>query len=133
MIIRKFSRSDEAWIKPIWIQGEKMGAFGAFFFMWSGLVQGRPKGVDAVVCQGKGFMRFVNKNGVCEVKEIIVAESARRQGVGRALLEELPRPIVLETNEWNESSLLFYKSLGFQQKGSRRTPKGKVLIQLVRK
>jgi [ribosomal protein S18]-alanine N-acetyltransferase len=61
--------------------------------------------------------------GEWEILNLVVSLGFRRQGVGRALLGGLLRDwrgaIFLEVRASNAAARLFYKSLGFQEVGSR--------------
>ncbi len=64
-----------------------------------------------------------------ELENIVVAEAARRCGVGTRLLSELisharaeqGSAIFLEVRESNQSARALYRKMGFQEKGLRRS------------
>jgi ribosomal-protein-alanine N-acetyltransferase len=59
--------------------------------------------------------------GEAELLNLAVAERARRQGAGRALVEAMQgRRLWLEVRASNERAIRFYESLGFEKKGLRR-------------
>lgn len=59
--------------------------------------------------------------GEVELLNLAVAEKARRQGVGRALVEAMTgKRIWLEVRVSNERAIRFYESLGFVRRGLRR-------------
>ena len=65
---------------------------------------------------------------VCELESIAVDASARRTGVGKALLAALSKwarehraaHIELEVRAGNDSAVCFYEHTGFRRNGSRR-------------
>ena len=60
----------------------------------------------------------------CEILNIAVAPEYRRKGVGKALLSELLEgyrgAVLLEVRESNLTARNLYKSMGFQEIGSRK-------------
>jgi len=59
--------------------------------------------------------------GGAELLNLAVAERARRQGAGRALVEVMRgRRLWLEVRLSNERAIRFYESLGFERRGLRR-------------
>jgi ribosomal-protein-alanine N-acetyltransferase len=59
--------------------------------------------------------------GEAELLNLAVAERARRQGAGRALVEVMRgRRLWLEVRLSNERAIRFYESLGFERRGLRR-------------
>ena len=72
-----------------------------------------------------------------DMMNIAVADSHRRQGIARALVEELIRQLdayqlTLEVRESNAAAISLYESMGFQQVGLRKNyyqkPKENALI-----
>jgi ribosomal-protein-alanine N-acetyltransferase len=61
--------------------------------------------------------------GECEVLNLAVAPSFRRQGIARELLKPLLRlrdnKVFLEVRESNRTARIFYKSMGFQEVSTR--------------
>ena len=61
--------------------------------------------------------------GECEVLNLAVAPQFRRQGIARELLNPLlnlrDTDVFLEVRESNQAARIFYKSMGFQEVGSR--------------
>jgi ribosomal-protein-alanine N-acetyltransferase len=74
------------------------------------------------------FLVSHNLDQEWELENIVVAENARRRGVGTLLLSELiahakndgGRAIFLEVRESNESARALYRRLGFQPQGLRK-------------
>jgi [ribosomal protein S18]-alanine N-acetyltransferase len=75
-----------------------------------------------------GFTVSRMAGDICELESIVVAQSARRKGIGKALLEHLvdwaltagARKIELEVRAGNESAIAFYANAGFVVEGLRR-------------
>jgi ribosomal-protein-alanine acetyltransferase len=63
--------------------------------------------------------------GECELLNLVVASGARRQGLGRSLLEPLLRQtggaVFLEVRESNQAALDFYKSMNFKEVNLRKS------------
>ncbi len=77
-----------------------------------------------------GFLVAHRVDAEWELENIVVAEAARRRGVGTRLLEEFSRPccarnmgsgIFLEVRESNLSARALYRKLGFQETGLRKS------------
>jgi [ribosomal protein S18]-alanine N-acetyltransferase len=67
-------------------------------------------------------------NGWAELESVAVAPAARREGVGKALCEEVfawckregAKEISLEVRSQNAAAIALYRSLGFEAAGVRR-------------
>lgn len=76
-----------------------------------------------------GFLVAQRVDAEWELENIIVAEAARRRGVGTRLIEELVAHvraelgsgIFLEVRESNLSARALYRKLGFQETGLRKS------------
>lgn len=74
----------------------------------------------------------VKRDGFVTLYEIAVAEDAKRQGLGRALIVHMRgpngnRPIELKTDADNEESNAFYLGLGMKRVGQKKTKSGKLV------
>ncbi len=75
-----------------------------------------------------GYIGMWNVSGQCDITNIAVLPSFRRQGIGKKLLEHLIlycrnaklSPIYLEVRESNEPAKALYKMLGFENIGNRK-------------
>ena len=75
-----------------------------------------------------GYVGILISFDESEITNVCVAESARRRGIGRALLEELIRRmnekgvtvIHLDVRVSNVAAISLYRSLGFEQDGLRK-------------
>ena len=93
--------------------------------------------------QLRGFVVAGITGSECELENIVVQESSRRQGFGRMLLHgvianatlrRLTR-ILLEVRESNHAARLFYENFGFEVTGQRRSyyanpPEDAIIYQL---
>lgn len=67
-------------------------------------------------------------SGICEIESIAVAESARRKGIGRSLLNAViqwsrasgAQKLELEVRVGNESAIASYEGVGLRREGLRR-------------
>ena len=84
-----------------------------------------------------GYVGSQTVLGEADMMNIAVAHSHRRQGIAKALVEELIRQLdanmlTLEVRASNEGAIALYESLGFRQVGLRknyyRKPKEDALI-----
>lgn len=81
--------------------------------------------VNGLDLLGFAVARLVS--GVCELESIVVAKSARRKGIGVALLSEVSgwavgseaQKLELEVRAGNASAIPFYESAGFLREGVR--------------
>jgi len=72
-----------------------------------------------------GFLLARRIDSEWELENIVVAESYRRQGVGKSLLTELlaratGSAVFLEVRESNESARALYRKMGFEEAGLRK-------------
>lgn len=116
-MIEKVTPEDELWIKKIFSREKILGNF-----MWSWATLGRKNHYWIKLGQD-GFVHYRKKDGMYEVCEISVAE--KKNGIGRKLIEAVPSPITLKTDENSEANK-FYKKIGFTQIGTARSRKGKI-------
>jgi ribosomal-protein-alanine N-acetyltransferase len=76
-----------------------------------------------------GFLVAQRVDAEWELENIVVAETARRRGVGTRLLEELVAQaraeqgsgIFLEVRESNQTARVLYRKAGFEETGLRRS------------
>lgn len=73
-----------------------------------------------------GFVRFgwSKKYNSYILQDIGINEKYKRKGVGRFILEKLPKPLVLKCNVTNTTGNSFYKSIGMTLNGTTQTKKG---------
>jgi [ribosomal protein S18]-alanine N-acetyltransferase len=92
--------------------------------------QDRASRAALVATDGRGLLGFAVVHfvaGVSELESIAVAKSARRKGIGRALLNAIAewsrssgaKKFELEVRAANESAIVFYERAGFLKEGLR--------------
>lgn len=125
MDIRMAVPEDEHWLKTIW-QPQILGGFSpAWWRYW----HSRSEREHWLVIEPLGFVHFYQRlDGVKRVSEIVVAETARKQGIGRALLDYVGTPITLKTDCDNTASNAFYRRLGFVPAAKVKAKSGKEMM-----
>lgn len=123
--MRPLGDADEAWFKRVWKDAPELGdrAVGnSTWFRWKQANNPRHH-IDGVA--EVAFVDWLLRlDGGVTINNIAVAASARRQGLARALIAVVPRPVRLVTNADNIPSNAFYASLGFVVLGKKRTRTG---------
>ena len=125
MEVRKAVHSDSEFIKKLHRQHSKhIGSFN-LFWSWDKYLTGENKSTYLVV-EGGGFVRFswMKKYDAYVIHEIAVDEETTRRGVGRALFEATPRPLMLKCNMDNDTGNAFYEKMGMTKVGKAATKKG---------
>jgi len=88
----------------------------------------REKGHRLIVVREKGFAHYrVGEGGARTLKEIAVSRSHKKQGIGKALVDAIGRPITLKTDADNAESNMFYESCGFSLVGRVKARSGKLM------
>ncbi|SPE22363.1 GCN5-related N-acetyltransferase [Candidatus Sulfopaludibacter sp. SbA3] len=117
-VIRRVEAGDFAEIAAIQAASPEAAQWGAesyaLYDVWVALCGNRVAGFLAA--------RSIDA-GECELLNLAVSPDFRRQGVARALIQALTRgyqrTIFLEVRESNEAARKLYKSMGFQEIGTR--------------
>jgi len=125
MQIRRAIASDADFIKKIHKQHKKeIGSFN-LFYSWDYYIKGINKSVFLIIEDG-GSMRFsyMKKYNAYVLHEIGVDNESTRKGVGRALFNALPRPLILKCNMDNERGNAFYEAMGMTKIAKTATKKG---------
>lgn len=117
------TESDLGWILRLFAQNS--GILGNPLWLRNSY---RSNGHRLIVVREIAFAHYrIGKDGLRTLKEIAVSASHRKQGVGRALLEAIGRPIMLKTDADNEESNRFYKSLSLSLVGQVKSKNGKLM------
>lgn len=88
----------------------------------------RERGHRLIVVREKGFAHYrVSEDGVRTLKEIAVSGSCKKQGIGKAMIDSIGRPITLKTDADNAESNLFYEACGFLLVGRVKARSGKLM------
>jgi len=125
MKVRSATKQDEAFIKKLHKQHKKhIGGFN-LFWVWDKYIDRTAK-YKYVVIDDCGFMRygFSKKYSAYVLYEIAVDEDTKQRGVGRALYEHLPRPLMLKCNQDNDTGNKFYEAMGMTKVGVTQTRQG---------
>ena len=125
MKVRLATKQDEAFIKKMHKQHKKhIGGFN-LFWVWDKYIDCTAK-YKYVVIDDCGFMRygFSKKYSAYVLYEIAVDEDTKQRGVGRALYEHLPRPLMLKCNQDNDTGNKFYEAMGMTKAGVTETRQG---------
>lgn len=81
-----------------------------------------------IVVEPLAFAHYrIKKDGSRVLYEIAVDVAAKRQGLGRLLMERVGRPVMLKTDRDHAESNAFYKSLGLSLAGVTVARSGKRL------
>lgn len=94
---------------------------------------------EVVACGG--FLPLPAADGAVELKRLRVLPKCWRQGYGRTLVEELERRarergherVTLDTSEYLDAAVAFYRSLGYRQVGTKHHEPWDVELQLFEK
>jgi len=125
MNIRLAKPEDEDFIKKLHKQSSKhIGGFN-LFWVWDKYIKKQARH-RYVIIEGKGFMRYgySKKYNSYVLHEIAVDKDCTEKGVGKALYEYLPRPLMLKCNQDNEVGNLFYQKMGMNKEGTTKTSAG---------
>lgn len=126
------TREDAAWIRPIFEAERAM--FWDFGRIWWRYWHSVAPGEWWLVLRPDAFVHFRKRlDGMRVVEEIAVAPGARRNGVGRFLLQSIGRPIELKTDAQNLASNAFYQALGFDLIETTAAERGSRLLNLYRR
>ena len=122
-MVSQATESDLSWILSLFAQNSEI--LGNPLWLKNSY---RAKRHRLIVVREIAFAHYrVGKDGLRTLKEIAVSGSHRKQGVGRALIEAIGRPITLKTDADNEGSNRFYKSLSLSLVGQVKTKNGKLM------
>src|SRR5690242_7758800 len=95
--VRAAVADDEAWLAPIFAEARHILGFAVRQQLFAYTRGGAPRSYWLVVAP-LGFVAGTKRrDGVTSVYSIAVARAGRRQRVGQALLDALPRPILAKT------------------------------------
>jgi ribosomal-protein-alanine N-acetyltransferase len=107
------------WSEAIWRDLQQSGAMTA-----------PARGVFVAESRGQvaGFVVARSVDGLAELESIVVDQAERRRGIGRALCERViawareqaALMVELEVRAGNDRARSFYRSLGFEEQGTRR-------------
>lgn len=121
--------ADQKWVGKLFdankaILGNVSG--GTVFWRWrAGL---NPREHVVVIRPELAFAHYlVRKDGTRVLYEMAVTAEAKRQGLGRAILEHIGRPIELKTDADNQESNAFYRRMGLVCVGQKTGGSGKVM------
>ncbi len=117
-MIEPVTQEDKAWIEPLFnLNKAILGPFSVAWFRYWSSQNPRDKWVKI---QGIAFAHFLEKKeDGSTLYEIAVNPEQKRKGHGRALIEYIPKPILLKTDFDNEESNQFYRALGFRLLGRK--------------
>lgn len=119
-MVVKGEAADLIWVEKIFKQAKVLGNF-----FW--MKQGIERGHGFLVWRELGFVRFhKNREGVNVIDEIAVSLEHQRSGIGRSLVDAVPKPIILKTDSDNVKSNAFYKKHGFKLQGKVQNKDGKL-------
>ena len=127
--IRNAKLKDSDFIKDIYKAEKKhLGSFN-LYQCWDNYINKKSKERFWVVYadnHNTGFVRFgwSKKFNSYILQDIGVNEKYKRKGVGKYILEKLPRPLILKCNVDNITGNNFYKSFGMTLNGTTQTKKG---------
>ncbi len=79
--------------------------------------------IEGFLIEDKGFILFQKSADEAEIITIAVHPNARKQGIGKKLVNQLIKQyksIFLEVNETNQAAINLYKSCGFINIGIRK-------------
>lgn len=131
--IRPVQRAaDEAWVLAVFKANQSILGPGsvAWFRYWAA-----PHARNRwLVLPELAFVHYRKRlDGVNVIDEIAVDASAKRQGLGRLLVDAVGLPCELKTDSNNEESNRFYERLGFYPAGLKRSRNGKKTFRIWRK
>ena len=127
--IRNAKLKDSDFIKDIYKAEKKhLGSFN-LYQCWDNYINKKSKERFWVVYadnDNTGFVRFgwSKKFNSYILQDIGVNEKYKRKGVGKYILQKLPRPLMLKCNVDNITGNNFYKSFGMTLNGTTQTKKG---------
>lgn len=129
--IRPARPEDVEWVRPIFDVADHVLGKGFFGTIWWRFWNQRNGEEHWVVIPKLGFAHFkVRKDGWKVVYEIATAPEAKRQGVGRRLLDFIGTPMELKTDADHEESNAFYRRCGFYPAGLKRSRDGKKRLRI---
>lgn len=132
MEIRPLTRADTAWVLNVWQWCEQhlgsMDVTGKI--VWHRWLVGRNPREHFIGIEGLAFAHYLvrARDGGRTLYNVGVHPRARRQGLGRALLNAAGYPMRLKTNEDNVASQAFYRALGFEPDGHATTRDGRLML-----
>ena len=137
--IKNAKRIDADFIKDIYkAEKEHLGSFN-LYQCWDNYLRKKSKEkfwvvknlvkcpVEYVEYQDNvGFVRFgwSKKFNSFILQDIGILEKYKRKGVGRFIIDNLPKPLILKCNIDNTSGNKFYKKIGMTLNGITMTKKG---------
>lgn len=112
--IRPLGPADREWVLRLWKpMSNILGSIPST--VWWRWENGNSPNEHFIGIPEQAFAHYrVLKTGYRNLYEIGVAESARRKGYGKALLDYIGYPMMLKTDEDNHVSRAFYKANGFR-------------------
>ncbi len=126
--IREAVFEDQKWISKLFDQNKEilgMMSGGTVFWRW---YQGGNPREHFLVIPELAFAHYLKKkDGTKVLYEMAVSASAKRQGLGRRLLDKIGRPLELKTNADSPESNTFYRSYGMTCVGQKTAGNGKLL------
>jgi ribosomal protein S18 acetylase RimI-like enzyme len=126
--VRLLQPSDDDWFFALWDDHKKILGLDPASWRTLQAYKQDPTRHFIYCVPGKGFACFYKRrDGWHTLSAIAVSSTARKQGVGRALIAAVAGPIRCKTNTDNEASNLFYQWLGFCCTDTVRTKSGQLV------
>ena len=117
------TKQDLPWVLSLF--AENSDILGNPFWLKSSY---RERGHRLIVVREKGFAHYrVGEDGARTLKEIAVSKSHKKQGIGKAMMDTIGRPITLKTDADNDESNIFYKACGLLLVGCVKARSGKLM------
>jgi len=122
---QELKQNDKNWVNHLWKENKEI--LGPPFPIYNYLKAKAPNEIFLVVPEIAFLHYRVRRDGETVLYNIAIDISAKRQGLGRKLVELMTPPIILKTDADNEESNQFYKRLGFICLGKKLTKSGKTV------
>ena len=132
-MLRLATKEDEPLIKQIHKEcKDEIGSFN-LYQIWDNYLSRKAK-YKYLVYDDCAFVRFgkSRKYKMHTIYDIGVLKSHRGQGIGKKIIDKLPRPLILKCNCDNDAGNAFYKKIGMRLLGKVKSKNGKKFMNLWR-
>lgn len=125
--------TDKRWILDLFkLYGASIGdefvAWREWQSYWTAIRRGRASNERWLVIRPYGFVHYrKRRDGMHVIHEVAVTKEAQGKGIGRQLVESVPRPVKLLTDADNIPSNALYRKLGFVLVGRKTARSGKLI------